>query len=78
MEGVGLILSLKGSAKNQQQFPKLFIGTIAVISLFMACKYVVLSSSMVMPGEKLNPFLHQFSEQQATSALEMRLKHPLL
>ena len=39
MEGVGLILSLKGSAKNQQQFPKLFIVTIAIISLFMACKF---------------------------------------
>lgn len=38
MEGVGLILSLKGSAKNQQQFPKLFIGTITIVSLFMACK----------------------------------------
>ncbi|CAJ1955199.1 unnamed protein product [Cylindrotheca closterium] len=36
MEGVGLILSLKGSSKNQQQFPKLFIGTITIISLFMA------------------------------------------
>jgi len=36
MEGVGLILSLKGSAKNQQQFPKLFVCTLTVISLFMA------------------------------------------
>ena len=43
MEGVGLILSLKGSSKNQQQFPKLFIGTITIISLFMACRCIVSS-----------------------------------
>lgn len=36
MEGVGLILSLKASGQNQAQFPALFLGTITVISVFMA------------------------------------------
>lgn len=36
MEGVGLILSLKTSSEHQAQFPSLFMGTITVISVFMA------------------------------------------
>eukprot|EP00980_Cylindrotheca_fusiformis_P031051 scaffold25748_cov220-Cylindrotheca_fusiformis.AAC.1 len=36
MEGVGLILSLKASGQNQAQFPTLFLGSITVISIFMA------------------------------------------
>jgi solute carrier family 36 (proton-coupled amino acid transporter) len=36
MEGIGLILSLEASAKNQKGFPWLLRGMLAIISLFMA------------------------------------------
>jgi proton-coupled amino acid transporter len=36
MEGIGLILSLKASCQKPAQFPVLLIGTITVISIFMA------------------------------------------